>query len=135
VSGRFLLDTNIVSDLVRHPHGQVTQRIAQVGEGRVCTNIIVAAELRYGAMKKASIRLSSQLEVVLGALDVLPLEPPVDFAYGELRTYLERTGRPIAANDLLIAAHALVLGCAVVTANEEEFTRVPDLHVENWLQS
>ncbi len=112
---RYLLDTNIVSDLVRNPQGKVAQQIRKVGEPQVCTSIIVAAELRYGAAKKGSPRLSAQLEAVLGALEVLPFEAPVDAAYGFLRTQLEQTGRPIGANDLLIAAQALTLGYAVVT--------------------
>ena len=58
---RYLLDTNIVSDLVRNPQGRVTQRIREVGEAQVCTSIVVAAELRYGAAKKASPRLTTQL--------------------------------------------------------------------------
>ena len=57
---RYLLDTNIVSDLVRDPQGRVTQRIRKVGEAQVCTSIIVAAELRYGAPKRASPRLTAQ---------------------------------------------------------------------------
>jgi len=78
VTMRFLLDTNIVSDLVRHPHGRIATRIAEVGETRVCTSIIVAAELRYGATKKGSPRLATQLEAVLGALDILPFEVHCD---------------------------------------------------------
>jgi tRNA(fMet)-specific endonuclease VapC len=130
---RFLLDTNIVSDLVRHPHRRIAERIAEVGEENVCTSIIAAAELRYGAAKKASSRLSAQLEAVLCALDVLALEPPVDVFYGELRARLERAGQSIGANDLLIAAHALALDHAVVTNNEREFSRIDHLRVENWL--
>jgi tRNA(fMet)-specific endonuclease VapC len=71
---------------------------------------------------------------VLGALDVLVLEAPVDTVYGELRARLERAGQSIGANDLLIAAHALALGHAVVTDNEREFSRIDDLRVENWLR-
>jgi tRNA(fMet)-specific endonuclease VapC len=131
---RFLLDTNIVSDLVRHPHGLAAARIAEVGEAEVCTSIVVAAELRYGAAKKQSARLSAQLEAVLGALEVLPLQSPADIVYGEIRADLERSGRLIGANDLLIAAQALALGLAVVTDNEQEFRRVQGLVVENWLR-
>lgn len=101
---RYLLDTNIVSHLVRNPQGRIAQRIREVGEAQVCTSIIVAAELRYGATKKGSPRLTAQLEAVLGALDVLPLEAPADAAYGLLRTRLEQDGQPIGGNDLLIAA-------------------------------
>jgi tRNA(fMet)-specific endonuclease VapC len=132
---RYLLDTNVLSALVRDPQGPVTQRIRDVGEDNVCTSLIVAAELRYGATKKGSVRLLAQLEAVLDAIEVLPLEPPVDVVYGELRAQLERDGQPIGANDLLIAAHALALGHAVVTDNEREFRRVPELLVENWIRT
>ena len=129
----FLLDTNVISELVRHPHGRLADRIAAVSEQHVCTSIIVAAELRYGAVRKASARLAAQLEAVLAAIDVLALEPPVDSVYGELRARLER-GQSIGANDLLIAAHALTLGHTVVTDNEREFSRIIDLRIENWLR-
>jgi len=131
---RYLLDTNIVSDLVRNPQGKVAQHIRKVGEAQVCTSIIVAAELRYGAAKKGLPRLSAQLEAVLGALEVLPFETPADAAYGLLRTRLEQAGRPIGANDLLIAAQALALGYTIITDNEKEYARVEDLRRENWLR-
>jgi len=131
---RYLLDTNIVSDLVRNPQGKVALHIRKVGEAQVCTSIIVAAELRYGAAKKGSPRLAAQLEAVLGVLEVLPLETPADAAYGLLRARLDQAGKPIGANDLLIAAQALALGYAIVTDNEREFARVKNLHRENWLR-
>jgi len=71
---------------------------------------------------------------VLGALEVLPFEVPADAAYGLLRTRLEQAGRPIGANDLLIAAQALSLGYTVITDNEREFGHVQDLRQENWLR-
>lgn len=132
---RYLLDTSIVSALVRDPGGPVTERVREVEEANVCTSIIVAAELRYGATKKGAPRLSAQLEAVLGALEVLPLEPPVDVVYGRIRTRLEQAGQPIGGNDLLIAAHALTLGCVVVSDNQREFSRVEGLLVENWLRT
>ena len=131
---RYLLDTNVVSNLVRNPQGKVAQRIRKVGEARICTSIIVAAELRYGAAKKGSARLSAQLEAVLSVLDVLPFEPPADVIYASLRMGLEEGGTPIGAHDMLIAAHALALGCTIVTGNEKEFARVRDLSSENWLR-
>jgi tRNA(fMet)-specific endonuclease VapC len=130
----YLLDTNIVSDLVRHPQGRVAQRIRDVGEGQVCTSIIVAAELRYGATKKGSVTLAAQADTVLTALEVLPLEAPADAVYGRLRTGLEQRGQPIGANDLLIAAQAMALGHVLVTDNEREFERIDDLRCENWLR-
>jgi tRNA(fMet)-specific endonuclease VapC len=132
---RYLLDTNVVSDLVRNPQGKVARQVRRVGEKHVCTSIIVAAELRYGTDKKGSPRLSSQLDAVLGVLEVLPFETPADTSYGLLRTRLERAGTPIGANDLLIAAQALTLGCVIVTDNEREFSRVEGLRLQNWLRS
>jgi tRNA(fMet)-specific endonuclease VapC len=73
---RYPVDTNIVSDLVRNPQGKVAQRICKVGETQVCTSIVVAAELRYGASKKGSPRLAAQLKAVLGAqLQLLSISP------------------------------------------------------------
>lgn len=132
---QFLLDTNILSDLVRQPQGVVAQRIAQVGEEAVCTSIIVAAELRFGAVKRGAPRLTQQVEAILAALPVLPLELPADAGYAQIRCALEQTGQPIGPNDLLIAAHALALQCTLVTANEREFVRVPGLAVVNWLEA
>jgi tRNA(fMet)-specific endonuclease VapC len=131
---RYLLDTNTVSDLVRNPQGKVADRILKVGETNVCTSIVVAAELRYGAEKKQSLRLTTQVEAILGALEILPLEKPADVSYGSMRAQLERAGKPIGANDLLIAAQALTLGYTVVTDNEKEFSRVKHLNVQNWLR-
>jgi len=132
---RYLLDTNIVSALVKDPRGPVTQRIREVGEDAVCTSVLVAAELRFGALKKGSEKLSAQLESILTALEVLPFEVPADERYAEVRWQLERGGQPIGGNDLLIAAHALVVDCTIVTANVREFERVEGLRVENWLSS
>jgi tRNA(fMet)-specific endonuclease VapC len=132
VAHRYLLDTNIVSDLVRDPQGVVARRIARAGEDAVCTSIVVACELRYGAAKKGSPRLTEQLESILQALAVLPLEPGADRHYGEIRAHLESAGRPIGANDLLIAAHARAAGLQLVTRNLDEFSRVPGLKVTIW---
>ena len=131
---RYLLDTNIVSDLVRRPQGRIAEHVRAVGDTQVCTSIIIAAELRYGATKKGSHRLTAQLETVLGALDVLPFEAPADTAYGQIRTQLEQAGTPIGGNDLLIAAHAYALGYTIVTDNEAEFARIDGLPRENWLK-
>ena len=131
---RYLLDTNIVSDLVRNPQGRAAEHIRKIGEKQVCTSIIVAAELRYGAAKRGSPRLARQLEAVLGALDVLPFAAPADSVYGQIRTRLEQAGTPVGGNDLLIAAQTIALGCAIVTDNEGEFARIDRLIHENWLR-
>lgn len=129
---RYLLDTNALSDLVRNPQGPVAKRIARVGEQTVCTSIVVACELRYGAAKKGSARLAAQVVAVLDALPVLPIEAGVDQVYAQLRTALERSGTPIGANDLLIASHAKSLNLTLVSDNRREFERVPGLVVRSW---
>lgn len=134
MSPRFLLDTNIIADLARNPRGRVATKIAEVGEDAVATSIIVAAELRYGAAKKESARLTSQVEAILGALEVIPFEAPADAAYGAARVALEAKGQPIGGNDLLIAAQALSLGLALVSENTREFRRIDGLKLENWLR-
>lgn len=123
-----------MSDLIRDPAGRVTDRIRAVGEDHVCTSIVVAAKLRYGATKRGSRALSTRVEAVLGAMEVLPLDAPADITYGDIRAKLERSGTPIGGNDLLIAAHGLSLGYTVVTDNVSEFSRIEGLAFENWLR-
>jgi len=130
----FLLDTMILSDLIRQPQGAIAERIARVGEQAIATSIIVAAELRYGAAKRGSERLTRQMEAILSLVEVLPLSPDADRRYGALRAGLERRGEVIGGNDMLIAAHALALEATLVTDNEREFRRVDGLRVENWLR-
>jgi tRNA(fMet)-specific endonuclease VapC len=131
---RYLLDTNIISDLVRRPGGTLATRIAEVGEDSICTSIIVASELRYGGEKSGSKELSERVDLLLSALEILPLEPPADRRHAKIRNQLTRKGTPIGPNDLLIAAHALAADLTLVTANTREFERVPSLRVENWLR-
>ena len=128
-----MLDTNILSDLVRQPQGAIARRIAEKGEETICTSIIVAAELRFGAEKSGSDKLADRVDLILSAIEILPLESPVDREYGKLRHYLAGKGRLIGPNDMLIAAQALCAGLTVVTANTGEFSRVPGLNIENWL--
>lgn len=130
----YLLDTNIVSDVIRNPQGTAAAKIAEVSEERIATSIVVAAELRFGAERRASARLTAQLDAVLRLMPVLPMDGDADIHYGRLRTDLERQGTPIGGNDMLIAAHALSLGATLVTDNVREFQRVAGLEIENWLR-
>ena len=132
----YLLDTNILSDLVHHPRsGTAARQLALVrahGGQDISTSIIAAAELRYGVAKRGSTRLVRQVETVLGVLDVLPFEAPADVIYGRLRTDLERRGQPMGGNDLLIAAQALAAQLTLVT-DDRGFARIAELLRENWL--
>lgn len=130
----YLLDTNILSNLIRDPAGSVARRIAEKGEETVCTSIMVACELRFGAEKKQSASFRARVEELLTVLDVLALDVDADVQYAEIRAQLEAAGTPIGPNDLLIAAHARLLNLTLVTANIREFSLVPGLSVENWLE-
>jgi tRNA(fMet)-specific endonuclease VapC len=131
---RYLLDTNIVSDMIRRPDGPVAKQFARIGQHDIGVSIIVAAELRYGALRRGTVRLVRSIEELLDRLSIMPFEDPADRYYGEIRAQLEQTGTPIGRNDTLIAAHALALSCTLVTDNEREFSRVKSLKVENWLR-
>jgi tRNA(fMet)-specific endonuclease VapC len=100
----------------------------------VLTSVIVACELRYGAAKRGSRRLTRQVEAVLGAMTIRPLESDIERVYASIRVALEKKGTPIGAHDMLIAAHARALDAVCVTDNVAEFRRVPALRVENWLR-
>jgi tRNA(fMet)-specific endonuclease VapC len=131
---RFMLDTNIISDMIRNPAGKAASAMVREGDAAVCTSIVVASELRYGCARKGSAKLLKKVEDLLAEIPVLPLDVLVDAEYGTLRTELEAVGQPIGHNDLFIAAHACVLGVILVTANIGEFTRIRKLKVENWLE-
>lgn len=132
----YLLDTNIISDMMRNPSGVAAQRVlnssAQGSDAKVCTSIIVQCELLFGLRKRSSPRWLAQYQKVMAPINVLPLESGVADHYAKLRTALEEAGTPIGSNDTFIAAHALALDATLVTA-DAEFNRVPSLRVENWL--
>ncbi|RCW79893.1 tRNA(fMet)-specific endonuclease VapC [Paracoccus lutimaris] len=129
-----MLDTNIVSDLLRHPDGSVAKRIAEVGPDAICVSIITAAELRYGCARKGFAKLLAHVEAILESVQILALDVPADAEYGGIRAELEAAGKPIGPNDLLIASHACAAGAILVTDNTDEFSRVRGLRVENWIR-
>ncbi len=133
----YLLDTNIVSQLMRNAQGVVAQRYRFLLEKpepcRMVTSVVVQCELLYGLVKKPSDRLQAAYTLQMEQLPVLDLDQTVTAHYANVRTQLELAGTPIGPNDTLIAAHALALGATLVTA-DAEFNRVPGLKVENWLE-
>lgn len=129
----WMLDTNTLSDLIRNPQGAIMQRLDATEPDAVCTSIVVACELRFGARRKGSDVLTQRVEQLLDTLAVLPLDPPADQHYADIRATLERAGTPIGSHDLFIAAHARSRDITLVTHNTREFARVPGLRVEDWL--
>jgi len=132
---KYLLDTNILSALIKQPQSTLAQKIISL-EHTIYTSIIVACELRYGVEKKGSPVLAAKVEALLNEIKILPLDyEMVGYHYAKLRVYLEKQGMIIGANDMLIAAHTLALDMTLITANVGEFKRLPQLHVENWLEN
>lgn len=129
---RYLLDTNVVSAIMKDPHGTPARRLSVMERGEFGISIVVACELQYGVARKQSPRLTAQLEAILEGIDLVPMDAGTEQHSGEIRAALERAGLPIGHNDLLIAAHARALDVTLVTANTSEFERVEHLSVENW---
>lgn len=129
----WMLDTHALSELIRDPRGPVMQRLSDVAPDVVCTSIVLACELRFGAQRKGSAVLTERVNALLDAMMVLPLDEPADGHYADIRAALERAGTPIGSHDMLIPAHARSRGLTLVTHNLREFQRVPGLKVEDWL--
>lgn len=129
----WMLDTNTLSDLIRNPRGLLFERVRAVQPDSLCTSIVVACELRYGAQRKGSQALTERVEQLLATIAVLPMDEPADRHYAEIRTVLERAGTLIGSHDLFIAAHARSRELTLVTHNLREFERVPGLRVVDWL--
>jgi len=130
---KYLLDTNVWIDYLTGRYPKVVTRIQKSQPDELCLSSVVMAELRYGAEKSQRKRSNHRL------LDTLVQEVRcVDFdvnaatTYREVRTALEKRGKPLGAYDMLIAAHALSLGLILITDNEREFKQVRSLAVENW---
>lgn len=129
----YMIDTNIVSHMLRAPEGAAVRRVETVGSDKLCISALVASELRYGAMKKRSERLASLIENILERLDIVAYETAATEHYADIRDQLTRSGNLIGPMDLLIAAHARALDLILVTDNTAEFSRVDGLRLENWI--
>lgn len=130
---RYLLDTNICIYLINRRPPTALARFRDCVAGEVGVSVVTALELAFGVEKSGSDRNRQALEKFLAPLDVLPLDEHVLWQYARLRATLENQGRPIGALDMQIAAHALTLGCTLVTNNLCEFERVDGLKLENWV--
>lgn len=130
---RFMLDTNSCVDLIRQRDDRILRRMKRHRPEDLCVSSVTLSELEYGAAKSANPgknRLA--LAEFMTPLSVMPYDDAVAPVYGRVRADLERAGTPIGPLDTMIAAHALALGMTVVTDNEQEFSRVVGLKVQNW---
>ena len=130
---RYLLDTNICIYIAKHNPPAVRARFEEHTADALAMSVITMGELRYGAEKsQARKKAVAALAHLQGLIQVVPLTDSVATHYGDIRSTLERAGKPIGNNDLWIAAHARAEGWTLVTNNEREFLRVKGLAVENW---
>lgn len=131
---RYLLDTNILSQVAKHPQGMLAKRIKKLGDSKCCTSVIVACEMAFGAETRKSTKISERISRALATVTILDMPKGVSVHYARIRTALEASGKPIGSNDLLIAAHAIHANLTLVSDNSCEFDRVPGLKLENWLR-
>jgi tRNA(fMet)-specific endonuclease VapC len=130
----YMLDTNIASELIKPGRGIIGKKVKNYGLASLSISTVVAAELRFGYLKRGSARLSDLVEDAIGFLNVLPFDEPASAEYAAVRLELENRGKPIGPNDLFIAAHARSLDLTLVTDNIREFSRVDGLKLENWIE-
>src|SRR5689334_24237000 len=129
---RYLLDTNTCSYIMKGNVPAVRQHLAHVPIAQVFISSVTEAELRYGvARRPQAANLQQVVDEFLLRVTVLPWDSKAAQEYGLLRAALERSGRPIANLDLMIAAHALATGAVLVT-NDRSFARIKTLKMENW---
>jgi tRNA(fMet)-specific endonuclease VapC len=132
---RYLLDTNICIYIAKNRPDTVLKRFQHLAVGELAMSVITHGELCFGACKSRRCEEARKaLREMATMIPILPLTSTVGERYGEIRSELEKSGRPIGNNDMWIAAHALALGVVLVTNNAREFARIPDLEVENWAE-
>ncbi|MBI4793023.1 MAG: type II toxin-antitoxin system VapC family toxin [Deltaproteobacteria bacterium] len=131
---RFLLDTNICIYIAKRRPPEVLRHFEQLEVGDVAMSIITYGELQFGAEKSRHADLAHEkLARLAEIVPVLSLPDKTAIHYGQIRAALERAGTPIGANDLWIAAHSLAEGLILVSNNTSEFSRIPELRLENWV--
>lgn len=133
MSVRYLLDTNICIYIRRKRPAEVLERFRQVRPGTVAISVVTWGELLVGAEKSPQREaVMSRLQEFISGVLILPMPTEAALRYGTVRANLERMGAVIGNNDLWIASHALAQELILVTNNEREFVRVPELRIENW---
>lgn len=133
-SALYLLDTNIIIAAMKG-QAEVRARLERTPLEAIVLSPIVLGELEFGAEKSANPQRNfDRLTELTTRLTLAPIDRSTIRHYARIRSLLEKQGRGIGANDTWIAAHALGLGAIVVTDNAGEFSRVPDLPIENWLR-
>ena len=130
---KVMLDTNICIYLIKRKPAQVVAKFQEYDLGDIGISSVTVAELQYGVAKSQQQKQNQQaLDLFLTPLMIADFDLSAAQHSGQIRAELARQGTPIGAYDLLLAGHALSLGVVLVTNNVGEFSRVPNLRVENW---
>jgi tRNA(fMet)-specific endonuclease VapC len=130
---KYLLDTNIVIYVMKRKPLEAL-KVFNKNASRMAISTITLAELIYGAEKSKQVEKNlSTIEDFISHLEVLPYDINATQHYGQIKAFLERSGKPIGVNDIHIAAHARSHGLTLVTNNLSEFKRIPNLALENWV--
>ena len=131
---KYMLDTNICIYIIKRKPADVIERFRQTKISQVGISSMTLSELEYGIVKSSKPDQNRfALAQFLAPMEILPYNDEAAQQYGRLRSFLEKQGTPIGSLDMLIAAHALSIGCILVTNNEKEFNRVPNLNIDNWV--
>ncbi len=129
---RYLLDTNIASYVIKGNIPAVRRRIVQVPMAQLAISAVTEGELRYGAARRTdAARLRTIVDEFLLRMTILPWDSEAAQHYGQIRAALERKGQPMGNLDMMIGAHAVALGAVLVT-NDQAFTRIKELRIEDW---
>ena len=132
---RYMLDTNICIYAIKHKPEKVFQKLQTVDPQDVCVSSVTYAELVHGVEKSAAVEKNRlALSMLLANIEILDFDVEAADCYGKIRAALEKKGTPIGSLDMMIAGHAMSMGYTVVTNNVKEFSRVPDLKIENWAE-
>lgn len=130
---RFMLDTNTCIYIIKRKPPNVIERFRQTEISQIGISSITLSELLYGVSKSSKPEQNKMaLTQFIAPMEIMPYDDEASQYYGDLRTHLERQGTPIGSLDMLIAAHALSLDCTLITNNEKEFIRIPNLKIDNW---
>jgi len=129
----YMLDTNICIYIIKKKPIEVLTKLQQHKIEEIGISSITLSELEYGVSKSAKSQQNKlALAQFLAPIEIVSYDDNAATAYGQIRSTLEKQGTPIGSLDTLIGAHALSIGCTLVTNNTKEFTRIPNLLVENW---
>jgi tRNA(fMet)-specific endonuclease VapC len=129
----YLLDTDMCSYAIKENPKPVMERFWKHRDDAIGISSVTYAELRYGGIRKGSVKLQTQIQTFISRLRIIDFNAAAAEEYAQIRHFLETKGTPIGNMDMLIAACAKSSNAILVTNNEKHFSKIPDLKLENWV--